>query len=316
MKQKNLTYFNALKAQVIDQFLANNTLSNPNYRDWTGQEIALFQEDFVQKVKSGFSEKWFYTYFKNDAEKLPRIDMLNLMSQYAGLRNFNEFKNTVDLQNKTLSDLQLKNKEVSTPAKPKSKKRYWWLLGLISIPILVGLSFSLFRLNENHFTFCFVEKSNGLPPKTPLRITLLLDNESPLVLQTDENSCFDYITRKKTIKFVVQSTFHEPDTIVRNINSGVQEQIPLVSNDYALMLQYYTSNNTKNWKKRRENLNKLIARNAKIYRLYPQQGISIYSKSEFIDQLTLPTKDLNNIEIIEAQYKDNQIVKLKFKVAE
>lgn len=325
MKQKDLTYFKTLKTKVIEKFLVNNPNATIDYTTWKGQEITLFQEDFISNVKSGFSEKWFYTYFKNETEKLPRIDMLNLMSQYIGYSNFNEFKNIFNKNEieKTSEKTEEIKPEIleavtteSVPLKSSHNKKYVLFLGLLLIPLFAWLSFSFFNHEENHFTFCFVEKSNGLPPKTPLRITVLLDNESPLVLQTDENSCFEYISKSKTIKFVVQSTFHEADTIVRKMNSGKQEQIPLLSNDYALMLKYYTNGNSKDWKKRRKNLNELISKDAKIYRLYPQKGISVYSKAEFIDQLTLPTKSLNNIEIIEAKYNGNQIIKIKFKVSE
>ena len=52
----------------------------------------MFQEDLFQEVKGKVSEKWFYTYFKNDAPKLPRIDMLNLLSSYVGFENWYAFK--------------------------------------------------------------------------------------------------------------------------------------------------------------------------------------------------------------------------------
>ena len=59
--------------------------------DWKGQEITSFQDDLFNKTRSTVSEKWFYTYFKSDFKKLPRIDMLNLLAQYCGFKSWAHF---------------------------------------------------------------------------------------------------------------------------------------------------------------------------------------------------------------------------------
>ncbi|MFY7815715.1 MAG: hypothetical protein ACOVRK_11085, partial [Chryseobacterium taeanense] len=68
----------------------------PSYDDiskWKGIDIIYFQEDLRKKAKGNISEKSFYTYFKNSpVTKLPRIDMLNLLSIYAGYDSWYEFK--------------------------------------------------------------------------------------------------------------------------------------------------------------------------------------------------------------------------------
>ena len=91
MESNDLYKFNQLKASVVKTFLETNTAS-ADVKQWTGDEIVLFQEDLFSKVKARVSEKWFYTYFKNEPDKLPRVDMLNLLSQYVGFKNWSEFK--------------------------------------------------------------------------------------------------------------------------------------------------------------------------------------------------------------------------------
>ena len=82
--------FNELKETVFAIF--SKTHSAPSsFEKFRKEDIIAFQEDLFDKVKTKVSEKWFYTYFKNSPEKLPRIDMLNLLSQYAGYQNWNEF---------------------------------------------------------------------------------------------------------------------------------------------------------------------------------------------------------------------------------
>ncbi|MGI9525669.1 MAG: hypothetical protein ACR2MS_01005 [Weeksellaceae bacterium] len=322
MNSENILYFNQLKAQVVQVFMHNHAVSSADCNDWTGQEIELFQEDFIQNVKSGFSEKWFYTYFKNEVTKLPRIDMLNLLSVYAGYQNFADFKERNSISEEISTDQIEENsahsvlEESVKTSTPFHKKLIFISVGIL---IILGTLYFILGLNKprlNTYSFCFVENSNHQAPKTPLRVTLLLENESPLELKTDLNGCFHYTTEAKEIKFVVQSPFHEPDTIVRHIKNLNNETISLRSNDYALMLQYYTSSNVQDWKRKRERLENIVADKATIYRVYPQNGIALYNKKEFINQLTIPTEQLQHIQILEIEYNHNQIVKLKFTVTE
>lgn len=69
------------------------TPSHDDISKWKGIDIIYFQEDLRKKAKGNISEKSFYTYFKNSpVTKLPRIDMLNLLSIYAGYDSWYEFK--------------------------------------------------------------------------------------------------------------------------------------------------------------------------------------------------------------------------------
>lgn len=83
--------FELLKKKIIDRFFEENTASSRDISEWKGLDIVTFQEDLFEKTKSTVSEKWFYTYFKSDFKKLPRIDMLNILTEYAGYANWNEF---------------------------------------------------------------------------------------------------------------------------------------------------------------------------------------------------------------------------------
>lgn len=87
--------------------------------NWKGQEITDFQEDLLRKVNGQLSEKWFYTHMKGESESLPRIDVLNILSQYAGYSNWQDFRH------KKLGKLA----ETGKPGKPIST--------LLRIPILL-----------------------------------------------------------------------------------------------------------------------------------------------------------------------------------
>jgi hypothetical protein len=64
-----------------------------------GYRHHIFSGRPSKKAKGNISEKSFYTYFKTSpVTKLPRIDMLNLLSIYAGYDSWYEFKNSIFLQ--------------------------------------------------------------------------------------------------------------------------------------------------------------------------------------------------------------------------
>ncbi len=93
MTDLDLLHFEQLKKDVQAQYLKEYTPSYDDISKWKGIDIIYFQEDLRKKAKGNISEKSFYTYFKTyPVTKLPRIDMLNLLSIYAGYDSWYDFK--------------------------------------------------------------------------------------------------------------------------------------------------------------------------------------------------------------------------------
>lgn len=93
MTDLDLLHFEQLKKEVQSRYLKEYTPSQDDISKWKGIDIIYFQEDLRKKAKGNISEKSFYTYFKTSpVTKLPRIDMLNLLSIYAGYDSWYEFK--------------------------------------------------------------------------------------------------------------------------------------------------------------------------------------------------------------------------------
>lgn len=108
MTDLDLLHFEQLKTKVQEEYLKNNTPSDDNISKWKGIDIIYFQEDLRKKAKGNISEKSFYTYFKTSpVVKLPRIDMLNILSIYAGYNSWYEFKK----QNLFAGELLAENEE-------------------------------------------------------------------------------------------------------------------------------------------------------------------------------------------------------------
>ncbi|GGG28698.1 hypothetical protein GCM10011344_31820 [Dokdonia pacifica] len=262
----------------------------------------LFQEDLIKQVNGSISEKSFYTYFKNEPKKLPRIDVLNLLSRYTGASSWSAFS---------------KEQKITTQEKKKTNSLYKYIgIGLLLIVTILVLMSSYFK-TENTFRFCFIDTDRGAYINTiPLDITILNNNQSPTYIKSDSLGCFSWKAKADYIQFIVQSPYHKTDTIKRHINTSITEDIPLRTDDYNLMLHFYANNKVNDWKKRKQQLHQLIAKNAILIQVLPYDvGVEMYTKEEFIDKLTTPTKSLQRFEIIESIKEGNQIVKLKFRTS-
>ncbi|ACU08482.1 hypothetical protein FIC_02040 [Flavobacteriaceae bacterium 3519-10] len=116
MSDLDLLHFEQLKNEVQTQYLEKHSPSSDDIAKWKGIDIIYFQEDLRKKAKGNISEKSFYTYFKTSpVTKLPRIDMLNILSVYAGYVSWYDFK-----KNHLFSDEILKDNEDYAEAEPNS----------------------------------------------------------------------------------------------------------------------------------------------------------------------------------------------------
>lgn len=93
MEDLEILYFELLKKQIQTQYLKSHTPSFDEISKWKGIDIIYFQEDLRKIAKGNISEKSFYTYFKSSpVTKIPRIDMLNLLSVYTGSESWADFR--------------------------------------------------------------------------------------------------------------------------------------------------------------------------------------------------------------------------------
>ncbi|AZB22948.1 hypothetical protein EG338_01810 [Kaistella haifensis] len=119
MSDLDLLHFEQLKTEVQNQYLADHTPSFDDISKWKGIDIIYFQEDLRKKAKGNISEKSFYTYFKNSpVTKLPRIDMLNILSVYAGYMSWYDFK-----KNHLFTDEILKENEQFIQSKAEEAEK-------------------------------------------------------------------------------------------------------------------------------------------------------------------------------------------------
>lgn len=307
MYRKENTDFDSLKKKIVATMQQSFPGISSSISEWKGQDIVNFQEELLQKVNAHISEKWFYTHMKSERDTLPRIDVLNLLSKYAGYADWSDFV----------------YKNSSKLAKPdlKSGNRYF-----IIVPLLVLGVLSIFLLinkliSNREYTFCFYDADTKEPiTNTKMEVSILLDNESPVNYLCSPDGCFTFKTDQSFIRMVVNTPYYRDDTIRRTLKKfNPEEMIGLKANEYALMLKYFSELNVQDWQKRRAKMDEMFAEDAMIYQVMGDMrgtGMELYNKWEFIDKMTMPAKSLKNIEILNTKYIGDEIVVLRFRTSE
>lgn len=352
-KISDIELFEFLKKDITKRFFESNSASSRNISDWKGQDIVTFQEDVFNKTKSTVSEKWFYTYFKSDFKKLPRIDMLNLLAQYAGYSNWAElvlkyegeeeeeevidhtsikegnFIQSPELEvakDETLSKESPVEKEISSSSKPEeriayqpeksSKRNYGWiaLILLLIIGILGTAAYFAFFYTKT-YEFCFIDADRNSYIKEPIEITVSRKGSTPLELMT-QNGCVEFSSLEDTIMLTINSTYYKKDSFKINLHQYQgKENIRLEPDDYKVMLRHY-SKSSQSVKERIKMLDEMISDEALIYQVYDNEyfGVEVLNKKQYINLVSLPTTSLKNFTLIEAERKNGKIVKIKFKI--
>lgn len=332
---EDLAYFELLKKKIAITFRETYPESSPNMEDWKGQEITNFQEELIAKANGRISEKWFYTHIKTKSEKLPRIDILNLLSVYVDYKNWNEFKRLCwqEIQPLIDKDNPPGDVEKGNDKKPEvehsllfNSKRFqrkwlWESLAMVVVFVIVGFFYNDNEKSEKQTAtvpihqFCFVDADTKAPiTGQPVELVIIKENESPVTKKCDKNGCFEFKAKDGMVKFVVKAPYYRTDTITRNLKAEQQETIPLKTDDYALMIRIFSQSAIKDWKKRREQLNEMIHDEARILQVKNQaNGMEMYNKQEFINKMTMPLESLKNIEIIETHYtRGGKIISIRF----
>jgi hypothetical protein len=306
LHQKEKILFSLLKKEIAVTMMQSYPGIDPDISKWKGREITDFQEELRIRVNGQISEKWFYTHMKAENSLLPRIDVLDLLSQYAGYINWQDFrhKNLVNLPEEEKSGRPL-NSLLKIP--------------LVFFSVMVLLLIILKLINIQNYRFSFIDADTGEPVTDKnLRAELLMENESPVSLMSDENGEINIKTNKSRVSMIVKAPYYFTDTVTRMLRKfHHNEQISLHADYYALMVGYFSQSNVESWTKRREQLAGIFSEDAIIYQ-FPDKdkgnGMALYNKWEFIDKITMPSSGLRQIEILDSRYLNGKITVLRFRI--
>jgi len=310
LPDKDHIYFGLLKAKIVEMMKNSYPGINSAIAEWKGQEITDFQEDLHIRANANISEKWFYTHMKTDQRTIPRIDMLNLLSRYAGYANWDDF---------VFRNSESAGQIPSVSYVNANPNRIFLLIPLLAV-VIVLFFYGLFMLfNTQQYRFCFYDADTREPiTNCNIEIRMLLEGESPVIYRCGPDGCFMLKTDRSKVKLVVTAQYYQTDTIVRILKKlSLNETINLHANDYALMIHYLSTMKVDDWEKRKQKLADMIDDQALIYQVMNDRkttGTAMYNKQEFIDKMTMPAGSLRNIEILDSQLSKNKIVLLRFRI--
>jgi hypothetical protein len=304
--QEDKIIFSLLKKEIATAMMRSYPGIDPEISNWKGQNITDFQEELRTKVNGQLSEKWFYMHMKMGNSSLPRIDVLNMLSQYAGYVNWQDFRHKM---------------EGRLPAEGKRGKLISTLIkiSLLLIVVMTLLFIIIKMINTQNYHFTFIDSDTGEPvPDTNLRVELLMGSEYPMRILPDNKGSITVRTNKSRISMIVKVPYYLTDTVERTLRKFKHnEQISLNADYYALMISYFSQSDVNSWEKRREQLAGALSEDAIIYQFPDKRAgnaMAIYNKWEFIDKITMPTAGLRQIEILDCRYLDGKIVIMRFRI--
>ncbi|WP_258103203.1 hypothetical protein [Marinoscillum sp. MHG1-6] len=209
--------FGLLKSKIVKVMQRSHPGMPDKMANWKGHEITKFQEDLLSKQRQNISAKWFYTHMKSENEQLPRIDVLNFLSQYAGYRDWADFKYQISLNyrdNVTSAE---------TPLAQDGSNRVFYVIPAIVI-LTLGFFFVIFQLlSKEEVIICFYDYHTGKAITHHNIKVRMLNNGETITYDCSWDGCCSVETLEETITFIASVPQYQTDTLTRKaIKSGIQ----------------------------------------------------------------------------------------------
>lgn len=293
-----LDFFQLLKQEVLLTYQKQYPYFQGNWKSFSSQDIQNLIEAIGEKTRQSISEKWVYTHLKPETNsKLPRKDMLDILSQFSGFSGWEEFV--------------FKNREVASEEKTavskKSNKRFFVIIGiLIAIIIAIVLIYWPKKITQkfqlkNEFT------NETIQTKEVKAYTIENNEKVEIPIQ---NSEIEVALKDEKTKIVIQSPYYKKQEVEVAKTSGKTE-ILLQPDDYAMMLKAFMKSDIKDWETRKAQLDKILSEELEvIVMLKNDLGAEYFNKKEFSEKLIVPTESVKKMQILEI--RNNEAGKIEF----
>lgn len=298
-----LEKFQELKQKVLLKYQEHYPFFQGTWKTFSSQDIQNLIGLIEEQCKQSISEKWIYTHLKPETNsKIPRKDMLNILSEFVGFSGWDEF---------TFEEIA----EVKVSKEAKISKK-WWLLLLLPLLVLMvflnkkeAVSPHTIQL-KNEFTKEQVNSNEVkvFEVKDSVQKELEIHDGKVQVSNTEGNPT----------KIVIKSPFYRPKTVVLNANNSNAEppkSIDLKPDDYAMVLKAFMVSDIKDWQTRKEQLNKILSDDLEVIVMLKEDlGAEYFNKKEFSQKLIIPTATLKKMQIVEIKNDaDNKIQFIRIK---
>lgn len=288
--------FQNLKKEVLLVYKERYPYFTGTWKSFSAQDIQNLIELIENTVKQSVSEKWIYTHLKPETNhKLPRKDMLDILSQLVGFSGWDEY-------------VFKHKKEIVLPinkSKNKKNKTLLWSVSLVGILLISSVIIYLeFYKNSNSHSIEVKDSfSNSKINNDDFKAVIIKDSTEIPVEIIDSKLQID---TKDSTKVVIKSPFYEDQVIVVR-NEKRHQDIVLKPDDYAMMLKAFMKSDIKDWQTRKKQLNKILAEDLEvIVMLKNDLGAEYFNKQEFSEKLIIPSQSLQKMKIIDIQNNHKQ----------
>ncbi len=214
-----------------------------------------------------------------------------------------------------------KQEEISKEVhrKKRDKKALPWqeLAGAVLVLTIVFGVWAMVQKPSSFKTrFCFQDADTKQPITKDVEVFWLKAGETPQLHKVNRKGCVKIESKQTLLTLVVKARYYRTDTIVRRLEQAKSEElITLKKDDYALLIHLISKpgKTLKQRLKRRKQLDKMIDAEAQVFQVDESGlGVELYSKTDFIDKLSLPIGSLKNLEVLETKYQQGKITLLRF----
>ncbi|QBZ97756.1 hypothetical protein [Flavobacterium sangjuense] len=290
-----LEHFQRLKQLVLLKYQEHYPFFQGSWKTFSAQDIQNLIGLIEEINRQTISEKWIYTHLKPEVnQKIPRKDMLNILTEFVGLSGWDEFVFEASSENEAIS-------------KTKKKLSKTWLLILLPVIAIAVWYFGFYSSAK--------PKTNTIELNNEFTNEKIKSDEVKVVqvedtvernLEVKDGKVNVKTSGDKETKLVIKSPFYRPRTITLNAaNNGSvvpPPKITLTPDDYAMMLKAFMISDIKDWQTRKEQLNKILADDLEvIVMLKNNLGSEYYDKNEFSQKLIVPTATVKRMKIIEVK---------------
>mgnify|MGYP005990712311 CR=1 FL=1 len=291
-----LDSFQNLKNDVLLVYKEHHPYFEGHWKTFSSQDIQNLMELVETKVKQTISEKWIYTHLKPETnEKLPRKDMLDILSQLVGYSGWEEY-----LFKQRIAVAAPEDKREQS----NSDKLIWigLLLACVLSSAFVFYQF-IFEKDDIHSLEVKDSYTNDKINTDDIKAVIVNDSaEIPVEIINSELQ----IKTKDSARVVIKSPFYEDKTIVVK-NTHPHPNIVLEPDDYAMMLKAFMKSDIKDWQTRKEQLQKILADDLEvIVMLKNNLGAEYFNKEEFSEKLIIPSESLKKMKVIEITNTTNK----------
>lgn len=278
---RDLELFYRLKEKVLQAYRERYPFFQGDWKNFGARDIQNLIDAIEKETRQTISEKWIYTHLKPETnEKLPRKDMLDILSRFVGHTGWDEFV----FQNQERTHISTKK---------RSLLWMWIVLGVSVIALLV---------------YAFIQNSNQAvqneeQPET-IENTDRLTKENEIVNQESDPN----LQQQRDVLPVVEED--KGKTEIKPNPKATPKESFLKPEDYVMILKAFMQSDIKDWETRKQQLDKILSPELEVIVILGNNlGAEYFNKPEFAKKLIVPTASVRKMEIIDLQTDANNKVR-------